>query len=261
MVKIPSIMSKSNFQYIFLFLGILFSALLAMFFPNTYFKWDLETFQSWANYWSENWHNYYINCNTCNYPIIGTLFSAGLFSAIGNDDFQRSVFTFRFILAGIDGLNVILIFLLLRLLSIKNAPFWAGLIGILPSSWAGAAFWGQIDNVSQFFILIILVWIVFNNVNNQYPVWRFLIYIVISGAMLSWVILAKQLTVFSGLAIGILLVVNIYFYFRDWRLFISVCALMVGITALSTVFWDLFLNLEKPYFSHLHYIWRTGSGI
>jgi len=251
--------SKSHVQYALFVLGILFSVILVVSIPEFYHQGDMHRFWEWAHYWSENWKDIYLNCKGCNYPIIGTFSSAGLLSILGNGNYQNAVFSFRLLLGLIDGLNVLLIFWLLKQFSINNAALWAGIIGILPSSWAGGALWGQIDGISQLFILVALVWIVRSNLGHQVSKSNFRIYLAISSVMLSWIILTKQIAIFSFFSIGFLLTANVFFFSRKWSQFATDSLLMIAFFIFSIILWDSFLNLKEPYFSHLHYIWETGS--
>ncbi len=256
-------MSLQSFQpYALLVLGIVLSAILAISFPESYHHYDMSAFWKWSQYWSESWRAIYINCDTCNYPIMGMLSSAGLLSLLGilfNSDFHDTVFVFRLLLGLIDGGNVLLMFWLLKQLSIKHSAFWAGIVGILPSSWAGGALWGQIDGVSQCSILITVGWIV--RMNKKAPPGKttFAVYLAISSVMLSWIILTKQLTLFSCVPLGLLLTTNIFFFSRKWSERIAYALLMMVTFVVSNVVWDSFLSLREPYVSHLYYIWKTGS--
>jgi hypothetical protein len=49
--------------------------------------------------------------------------SAGLFNVLGGEGSQYSVWFFRIILAIVDGINVLLIFFLLKEFSVHQAPF------------------------------------------------------------------------------------------------------------------------------------------
>jgi hypothetical protein len=136
---------------------------------------------------------------------------------------------------------------------------WAGIVGLLPSSWVGGALWGQIDSISQFFILLAFAWIVHNNLKVPSEKRNVTIYLAVSSVMLSWIVLSKQLTIFSLFSIGCLLFTSLIFISKKWTQFARRGLFVAASFILSIAFWDVFLILKKPYFSHLYYIWKTGS--
>lgn len=250
---------KAHLYSIFLIFGVFLSSMVVIAWPKLYFQIDMEIFWKWGQHWNESWKNIYISCAGCNYPIIGLLGSAGLMGFLENLGFEKAVAIFRFLLGLVDGLNVLLIFWLLKKLQIRKAAFWAGLIGVSASSWVGGALWGQIDGVSQFFILLTLAWIVKENIESRPSPKNFKIYLVVSGILMAWILLTKQLTIFSAFSLGLLILASILFYSAQLKQVLLNIA-TVGISFISNIFiWDFFLNLKEPYFSHLYYIWKVGS--
>ena len=246
-------------QYALLALGVLCSFVLVIVFRDFYHHEDLNVFWKWANSWPDHWRNIYISCKWCNYPVIGVFSSAGLLRILGNGDYQNAVFFFRMVLGFVDGVNILLLFWLLKKLDIDNAAMWAGIVGLLPSSWVGGALWGQIDSISQFFILIAFAWIVHNNLREQSDKKNVAIYLAVSGVMLSWIVLSKQTTIFGLFSIGCLLFTSLVFTSKKWTQFALKSLFAAAFFILPIAFWDVFLILKKPYFSHLYYIWKTGS--
>jgi len=246
---------KTYLQYALLVLGITISAILVIAFPNFYSHYDIGVFVKWAKYWNKGWQDIYLSCSECNYPILGMFSSAGLLSLLGGNNPQNAVWTYRIILAIIDGINVLLIFFLLREFSIKNAALWAGITGLLVSSWAGAAVWGQIDDISQFFLLLTLLWIVICNLSMRM---NFILYLGISSLLLGLLLLTKQLIVFSFIPIELLLMVSI-FSSRKRVSAVGYMALHFIFLAFFVLLWDHFLHLEEPYISHLQLIWGVRS--
>jgi hypothetical protein len=247
---------KIFLQYGILLLGISISVILVISFPNFYHYDDVRTFLGWSKFWNEGWEDIYRNCIDCNYPILGMFSSAGVLSLLARVSSQNAVWVFRIILALVDGLNVLLFFFLLKEFSIKNAALWAGITGLLLSSWAGAALWGQIDNVSQLFLLATLFWMVKWNLSGRSTP---IIFLVISSLLLAFLLLTKQLIVFSFFPLELLLLVNI-FSFRKWGSAIVYLGLHFAFLFFFIFLWDHFLHLEEPYISHLQLIWGGRSG-
>lgn len=251
-----SLIKPSLYRAIFI-IGILFSLMIVLLLPELYHHWDVKTFWKWAQSWDKGWRDIYVNCPSCNYPILGMLSSAGLFSLLG-DNYQTAVLTYRIILGSVDGLNILLIFGLFKKTAIPNAALWAGIIGLLASSWAGGALWGQIDSVSQFFLLGALSWIVGSNLVHRSQK-HFTRYLLVSSFLLSCALLTKQLVVFSLFSLGLLLITSILFFERKWQR-AALWLLLIVICCLACIFaGDIFLRLKPPYFSHLYYIFKTGS--
>jgi len=244
--------------------GLLFSLLIVISMPDFYFHLDMETFWKWAQIWKVDWTHIYVACPACNYPILGMFSSAGLMAMLSGLGYDRAAFTYRLFLSIIDGLNIYLIFWILKRLEVARPAYLAGIIGISISSWAGGAIWGQIDGIGQLFILLTLTGLVYKNtVNRLNPkyVWLFPI---LSAILMACILLTKQLAFFSTFSIGLLLAADILFSCRTWKSFLLQTALVTGSLLASVSIWDLFLKLKPPYFSHLLYILQEGvfqSGI
>lgn len=250
-------MKKLSSQSIFLITGLLFSTFVVIALPRLYFK---EAFWDWGLQWNNGWRAIYVTCPDCNYPIIGMFSSAGLLGLLRSFGYgyEKALFVYRLLLSLVDGLNVFLIYWILKKLSIAKPVFWAGVIGVLISSWAGGALWGQIDSIDQFFILVALAWAINGNIEGWSTSLAFQSYLIGAGVFLGCVLLTKQLAWFSAVALGLLLVANVVFFSRNWRGFVLNSAL-VWVTILVTVsIWDPFLKLPIPYFSHLYYILNEG---
>jgi hypothetical protein len=254
-------MTKPVSHTILLLTGSLFSIFAVMALPGFYFHKDLETFWAWSQAWNRGWQEIYVTCPECNYPIIGLFSSAGLTGLTGllqKLGYEKAVFVFRLFLAFVDGLNVFLVYWILKKLSIEKAAFWAGVMGVSISSWVGGALWGQIDGVSQFFILATLAWIVKGNVDRWPSRAAFRIYLAGTGILLACILLTKQLTLFSVFSISLLVAANLLFYSRAWKQVTLHSALALAAFLATVSVWDLFLKLPAPYFSHLHYIVQEG---
>jgi hypothetical protein len=184
--------------------------------------------------------------------------SAGLMSMLSSLGYNGAVFTYRLILSLMDGLNILLVFWILKKLKVEKPAYMAGVIGISISSWAGSALWGQTDGISQFFILLTLVWIVNKNTTTLPAPKKNRLYLMVSAILLACVLLTKQLTIFSTLSLGLLLSTDILFCSRAWKPFILNTMLALSIFLAAIFVWDFFLELKRPYFSHLFYIWQEG---
>jgi hypothetical protein len=251
-------MTKPFSHSILFIIGLLFSLFAVITLPGFYFHKDLETFWAWSQYWNNDWREIYTSCSECNYPIIGMASSVGLLGMFRNFGYENAVFVYRLFLGLVDGLNVFLVFWILKKLSIERAALWAGVIGISVSSWAGGALWGQFDGVSQFFILAALAWVVKGNVDRWPSRTAFRIYLAGAGILMACMLLTKQLTLFSTFSVGVMLVANILFFSRNWKHFVLNSALALVVFLATVSVWDLFLKSPAPYFSHLYYILKEG---
>jgi hypothetical protein len=249
---------RRGLSYGVLILGIIFSAVVVAAFPDFYHHSDVETMRIWALQWNHGWTEIYNTCTGCNYPILGIFASAGVFKLLAKAGVADAAWAFRFILAAVDGANVILVFLLFRELKIRNAALWAGIIGLLPSSWVGGAVWGQIDGVSQCFQLLVLLWIVWCNRTGKVP---FPLYLAVCSLGLAALLLVKQTNLFSVAALEFFLAVNIFTGRK--RLPAAGYFLLQAVLLLIFLFaWDLPLGLEGGLFSHQQIVWgpRSNAG-
>jgi hypothetical protein len=207
----------------------------------------------WALQWNKGWTEIYNTCPGCNYPILGIFGTVGVLKLLVKLGVADLVLGYRFFLAAVDGANVILVFLLFRALRIRNAALWAGIIGLLPFSWAGGAVWGQIDDVSHFLLLLILLWIVGSNLSGKIPL---LLYLGVCSALMSFLLLTKHLNIFSILALEFILVVNI-FTARKRLAAAGAWLWQVGLLFVFVFGWGVPLSIDRPYLSHLQMIWGT----
>lgn len=249
---------KQHLQWLLVLLALLLPFFIIRSFPNFYHSSDMDDFWRWSQVWEEDWRSIYINCERCNYPFLGTMFSGGVMSWLDVETFARLANRFRYALALIDAFNILLIWLILQNLRVKNAPLWAGIIGMLPSSWLGSSVWGQIDGVGQFFILVfflLLVW--FNQPDRSMQ--QLYIFSALSGLLISFMLLTKQLIYFSAFALILIFFSNVLLFSRRFAVvFASVFIASVSII-LPVLVADFYLDLKAPYFFHLQYILVTGS--
>lgn len=238
--------------------AILISLVMVVLLPGMYFHKDLEVFWKWSQIWRENWRNIYSACPDCNYPILGMFGSAGMLGLFSPAGFDGAVFAYRLFLGILDGLNVLLIYWILKRLAVARPAYLAGIIGLSVSSWAGGALWGQIDGISQFFILLTLAWMVHKNTSAQPAAMPYWLYLFISAILLACILLTKQLAVFCALSLGLLLATDILFHSRGGRAFVQYSCLTAASLAGLIFVWDFFIQVKPPYLSHLFYIWKEG---
>jgi len=245
-------------QWLILLSAILLPFLIIRTFPGFHHVYDLGVFRQWAEAWEMGWQSLYVNCETCNYPLLGSYVSGGWMASIDLKNVARVINRFRYYLAIVDGLNVLAIWFILTRLQIKNAPLWAGVIGLLPSSWIGSSVWGQIDGIGQFLILLFFVLLIIFNA-GQRTVGTYFFFLAIAGVLLFLMLLTKQLIYFSMIGLGVILMTNIILYSRSLRN-IALSILTVSIFVVFPLFAvDAVLQIKEPYISHLHYVLATGS--
>jgi hypothetical protein len=249
-------MKENRIQTAFILaMGICISAVMVLAFPKLYHLWDVPEFFKWAKIWDEGWTSIYVNCAECNYPIVGMFSTAGLISFLRLADTPDPALSFRLVLSVVDGLNVLLIYLLLKELSIKDAAVKAGIIGLLVSSWAGGALWGQIDNVGQFFLLLTLLWMVKYHLSMRI---NFLLFLGIASVSMAFMVLTKQLIIFSFLSLELLLLTTIFLR-RKWIIAVGYSLFHFTVFLVFIFGWDLFLDPVNGYLTHLQLIWGERS--
>lgn len=179
-------------------------------------------------------------------------------SAFDYKNVARVINRFRYYLAIVDGLNVLALWFILTRLHVKNSPLWAGVIGLLPTSWIGSSVWGQIDGMGQFLILLFFALFIGFNAKPR-PTWQAYLYFPLGAFLLALMLLTKQLVYFSMGALGLILLVSIIRLSRSFQSFMMF-ALPAAAGFLFPIFFvDAALQLKPPYVSHLQYILATGS--
>jgi hypothetical protein len=108
-------------------------------------------------------------------------------------------------------------------------------------------------------ILLWLVWLVRGNLQGWSSQAKFRVFLVVASLFLAALMLFKQLTIFSVLPLGLLLLGNLIFFSREWRQSLVNSTLPLTTFLAASFGFDLFLKLPQPYFSHLLYVWETGS--
>lgn len=257
-MKLSSLKSLAISQWLVMLVAILLPFVIIRSFPKFFHGSDVDDFFRWSQAWVVDWQSIYINCERCNYPLLGTFLSGGIMSTIHIENFRHLATRFRYYLAVFDALNIIAMWFILNKLQVKNAPLWAGVIGLLPSSWLGSSVWGQIDGIGQLLLLsFFIVLIVSNEKEREFRKRSY--FMVVLGFLFGGMILTKQLIYFSLLALGVILVLNVVLASRNLKEF-GASILALGLSAIFPVaIADLVLNLPDSYFSHLQYILATGS--
>ncbi len=180
-------------------------------------------------------------------------------SWMGITDFKHIVAPFRYYLAVIDALNVVAAYFIMMRLKVKYAPLWAGLIGLLPSSWMGTSAWGQIDGVGQLLMMSMFILFLWFNLSSKVDDLRYYLFIISAGILMSLAILTKQLILFSLVSLGFMTLVNIILYSRKpAKIILSILVLALAVVV-PVLLIDLVLNLNPPYLSHLQIILAIGS--
>jgi hypothetical protein len=246
-------------QWLVLVAGILIPAVIITLYPNLYHSSDVDDLWRWSRSWDADWKSIYLDCSRCNYPFLGTFVSAGIMSMSGIDNFHDIVMPFRYYLGIIDGVNILLIYWILSKFQVKGAPLWAGIIGLLPSSWIGSSIWGQIDGIGLMLILLTFVLSISFNFKEKTSFARYYLFIFTTGLLISLMILFKQLIVFSLISVGFMSVMNIFLYSQKINGLLTSFLLMLFSIAMPIILIDSTLHLRPPFISHLQYIWETGS--
>jgi hypothetical protein len=225
---------------------------------------DYETFSRWADCWLNNGSAIYLNCGV-NYPSVGALASAGALYAlktiVGIGEYSKIVNYFRFYLAIFDALNFLLICLLGKALKLKY-PLQVGLfIAVLPSSWVGSALWGQIDGVTQFFLLVCILCLVLDIQST--PDRNGLRSIVcFTGALLALAafVMTKQLAIFSLPALAALVLLA---SFNLWTINRRYAVILPATFLLACVFFrfiDSRFQVPPDYYgSGYLFVWLAGG--
>lgn len=252
---------KSSLPTVVLVAGMAISMSMVLLLPDLYHSNDWNDMLLWAGKFRANWRDIYINCDRCTYPIVGILVSAGLIHMLESASLLDTGLLFRLVAGIVDAANVFLLYLLMKQLGIRKSALWAGIVGLLPSSWVGGALWGQIDSYSQFFLLLTLLSIARLNKSLQNEERRHTLpaYLILIGLPLTCLMLTKQLAVFNLLVLEGIVLANLFLLCRSIPKTIIYAGLFLAWQAAIVLLFDLFLKVEGPYISHLAYVWLTRS--
>lgn len=187
-----------------------------------------------------------------NYPIVGVLLVTGpalLVDRVLGHALELSAFTAVLKCTLVAG-EVALIFAasrLARALGHARPRSLAIVLYLLPSTWAGGAYFGQIDVWGTVLLLVCAERAVAYRRSGAY------LALALGLASLMLALLTKQLTLFAFPALAAMLALGLRTHARPshW-----------GLAALSPVLLlaaDPFVTLEASYFSHLHFVLAHGS--
>ena len=211
--------------------------------------------------------NTYLNTG-CNYPPLGAIASAGALHAL--DTAKKALgwealslpHAFRAYLSLVEVAALVLTFALFRTLGVPHAPLASIALYLLPSSWAGGALWGQVDVVTQAFLLGAAVSLVAVIVDDDVRPRRDLLLVAVGAAALAGAVLVKQLALFSvpGLAALVLTALVAVLHRHGPRSFLwaTVIALAVG-GGLFVLLDRALFALPPGYGSAVAYVWDTGT--
>jgi hypothetical protein len=163
-------------------------------------------FSEWADCWGADRERIYDICKSANYPYIGLLLSAGTLAEIkritGAHEVSDVAYYFQYVLAFFDACNFIFLVLIARALQIRYAVIISLVIIALPSSWVGGALWGQIDGISQFFLLsTVFCLIEAIQSSSLRRTIRSISFFFVALLTLGAAVLTKQLTIFSAIGL------------------------------------------------------------
>lgn len=247
--------------WIVMLLAMLLPVAAILFYPTYFQPDDMQDFIRWGKSWETNWRSIYLDCTLCAYPFLGTFFSGGVISFLDFEKVRHVVRAFHGYLALIDALNVLIMYFILRKIEVKNSAFWAGVIGLLPSSWVGTSYWGQIDGLGQCLILMIFLNTIVFNKSVDLSTAKYRLYLIFSGLLLSCLLLTKQLVLFSLISLGGMILANVILRSRGgidslFSLVILAFSFFLPIFIIDTV-----VQIPPPYSSHLFYVFEIGSRI
>lgn len=235
-------------------IGLILPFFMVLLFPEAYHHYDVTTFIEWNGY-SKSFNTLYTTDCVCNYPYMGLAVSSGFLRI-----FSENIQLFRLFLSIIDAGVIIVLLKILQTLNIKRALLWSGIIALLPSSWVGTSYWGQIDNIGQL-LLILFIYFLLVNLKNKDSLYykKFKVFLFIAAFICTSMLLVKQLLLFSLTSCGLLL---FYLVIKKSQNFIQILLnlfILIFAALLPLIIIDLTVDFKKEFISHLHQIIATGS--
>lgn len=226
-------------------------------------SWDVQTFLGWMKCLAADQGPVYTPCfpDPINYPSVGLYLSAGVmlfFQKLGFGPNEISVLYQRF-LAGVDSLNLLVFYLLLRGLGIRVAAWCTLAFSLLPSTRAGASLWVQIDSVTQLFFtsgfLFALRGLTAIDRDALGKAQRYLLGL---GVMISCASLTKQLSIFALPPLA-LLFISLTYRVGQRATKPRIALILIGILALAFSLDQAFPTPPGYYGSGVLYVLSTGS--
>ena len=158
----------------------------------------------------------------------------------------------------VDAFNIFLAYWILHRFSVRDALLGASVIGLLPSSYIGTSVWGQIDGIGYTFLLLSLLASIFLAAEKrESPRWW--VVLSLGGIFVALLFLVKQLTIFSVIPLFLLYFLLLLTLSDTFPIFLRAFGVFFLSFLAFTFVWDFFLYLPQGYWSHLQYIWATGS--
>ncbi|NEO88342.1 MAG: hypothetical protein F6J87_29415 [Spirulina sp. SIO3F2] len=254
-----------------LILGLLLPFVWVTSFEN-YAVIDVGVFRDWAVCLQTYGRDIYLNCPLRpNYPTVGIGVTAGVFqllqTQLGIDEPLVADQWFRYFLAGLESLNFLLLIAIFRLSRFRHPIATALGLVLLPSTWAGAAVWGQIDHISLCFLLatialLLRYWLALGRLGPSTLAANWL-YCLLIPVTTTLYILNKQIALFSfPFLLLVLIITACKLKVRRNRngllqfLFLCLTFLMI-----FSILDRGFLTLESTYLhSSFIGVWSEGSG-
>ncbi len=234
-------------QWCFYAVIILLPVTLRLFFYSVYHSFDVGTFENLIPYLSPFREVYLKEC-VYNYPIVGLFLSYGMMKLLFG-----SYFLYFAYLSLVESLNTLLFYKILTLLNVKKAKLISLIFMFLPSTWAGASIWGQIDHVGLTFILLLLI--ILLKLLNPVESKNYLLHIFI-GFFIYLALFTKQILVLPLLPLGLFLLYRFSFKKGGLKNFIFQ---FLGFLIPFFSF-ELFLKLPADStLTHYEHILKTGS--
>jgi 4-amino-4-deoxy-L-arabinose transferase-like glycosyltransferase len=232
-------------------------------FPGRVFSIDVSIFQSWCYCLKAATGPIFTVCSpfAINYPTIGLWASAGALWALEilRGAAPTPTLYFQYYLAVFDTVNIVLMYLILRGLGVKGAPWLTLLFSILPSTRVGASLWGQIDTLSQFFLSLgFLCGLYGLKAVERAEERKTIVCLTMLGLCITLAALTKQLVIFSLPALGLLW---LFLAHRAARLCSLKGVTISGLVAFAAmVFLDQLSTTPPGYLgSSLYHVFATGS--
>ena len=244
-------------------LALISPFLTLLLFKGKAYQVDVDYFLNWSRCLTAAVDSVYSACSpfAINYPTIGLWASAGAILAIESigGAFPPPTTHFQYYLGGIDALNIVLMYLLLRGLRVRGAAWLTLLFAVLPSTRAGASLWGQIDNVGQLFLSLgFLCGLQGLKAAERSASGRTLLYLITLALCIGFATLTKQLLYFSIPSLAILWCT---LAIRASRILSPAPILLSWLFAFATTLAIDQLSPTPPGFfgSSLYYVLTTGS--
>jgi hypothetical protein len=100
--------------------------------------------------------------------------------------------------------------------------------------------------------------VIYKNTSGRLSTKLYPLYFATSAFLLAFILLIKQLTIFSSFSIGLLLVTDLLFHSRSWKTFLLNAINGLSVFIIVLIGSDFFLRLKPPYLFHYIYIWQEG---